>query len=93
MKVRVKLFAGFREAAGGSKELMDDVGTVGEVLDELVRRFGKKMEEKIYRPEMRELREIAIVLLNGRSLDIPHELSLPLKESDVIAIFPPVSGG
>lgn len=93
MTVIVKFFASFREATGKSQENVDGARDVASLLDELVRRFGEKLAEHLYHSGTRELRKTVNILVNGRALNIPHELDAPLKEGDVVAIFPPVAGG
>jgi molybdopterin synthase sulfur carrier subunit len=93
MAVVVKFFASFREATGKGQESIEEVKNVASLLDELVRRFGEKLAEHLYHSDTREIRKTVNILVNGRSLDLPHELDTLLKDGDIVAIFPPVSGG
>ena len=93
MAVTVKFFASFREATGKKQESVEGVKNVAFLLDELVHRFGAKLTEHLYHSSTRELRKTINILVNGRGLNLPHELDTPLKDGDVVAIFPPVSGG
>ncbi|GAJ22964.1 unnamed protein product, partial [marine sediment metagenome] len=43
--------------------------------------------------DTRELRKTVNILVNGRGLDLLQKLDTPLKDGDVVAIFPPVAGG
>lgn len=92
MAVTVKFFAGFREATGKRQESIEGVNDVTS-LDELVRRFGKKLAERLYSSDTRELRKTVNILVNSRRLDFLQELNTPLKDGDEVAIFPPVAGG
>lgn len=92
MTITVKFFAGFREATGKRQERIERVNDVTS-LDELVRRFGKKLAERLYSSDTRELRKTVNILVNSRKLDFLQELNTPLKDGDVVAIFPPVAGG
>jgi MoaD family protein len=85
--VRVKLFANFREAAG-VKEVEVEASSVGEVLQDLVRRFPK-LEGMFY--EEGRLREYVNIMVNGKN--VRGDLNYPLSHTDEVAIFPPVSGG
>lgn len=89
----MKFFANFREAVGKEQESVEAVTDVASLLDELVGRFGKRLVEQLYEPGTRRLREIVHILINGRAINLLEGLNTPLKDGDVIAIFPPVSGG
>ncbi len=84
---RVKLFAMFRELAGMS-ELEIEAKNLRELLEKLVAEFPK-LRDLFFEGE--KLREIVHVMVNGKHFR--GDLDLELKESDVVAIFPPVSGG
>ncbi|GAI11714.1 unnamed protein product [marine sediment metagenome] len=93
MAVIVKFFAGFREATGKRQESIEGVNNAASLLDELVRRFGEKLAERLYSSDTRALRKTVNILVNGRGLDLLQKLDTPLKDGDVVAIFPPVAGG
>ena len=75
----VRLFAALREEAGAS-EVEAEGSTVGEVVDELCRRYGE--------PFARIARAGSIVVDGERAS--PER---PLDPSDQLALLPPVSGG
>ena len=84
--VKVKLFANFREIAGKS-EIELEAETVFNLLVRLT---------KIY-PELKDLTfendrpsEYVNVVVNGRFIS---DYSMKLNKDDIVAIFPPVSGG
>lgn len=91
--VTVKFFASFREAVGREQVEVTAVMDVAALLDELVQRFGEKMAEQIYKSGSKKLRETVNILVNGRSINLLSGLDTNLKDGDVVAIFPPVSGG
>ena len=76
--VKVKLFANFREIAG-KKEIEIDAKDTEELLEKLA---------EIY-PEFRKLYDYAILMVNGNIA----KGNVKLKKDDVVAIFPPLSGG
>lgn len=82
----VKLFANLRKLAG-TKEVSIAGTTIGLVMNELVNRHpnldGVLLENGNLRPHV-------LVTLNGHTT---NDLSLPVAEQDVIAIFPPIAGG
>jgi len=83
--VKVKLFANFREAVG-SREIEIEAKTIKELLFSLIERYPK-LEE--YFSEDR-LKDYVHIMVNGK---IIKDLATKLKQDDVVAIFPPVSGG
>jgi len=83
--VKVKLFANFREIAG-KKILEVEAEDVEELIGRLVSLF----------PGMRELverEEYLHVMVNGVHINSLEKYGTKLKNDDVVAIFPPVSGG
>ena len=93
MTIAVKFFAGFREATGVGEISIPAVSNVGALLDELVGRFGEKLAGQLYHPKTKRLLETVNILVNGRGINLLKGLNTPLKNGDVVAIFPPVSGG
>ncbi len=81
MKVKVKLFALYREKAGTGELWLDlpEGALVKDAIDALGNLF----------PGMKELLDRAFFALNKRYIQ-PED---PLKEGDELAVFPPVSGG
>src|SRR5579864_4472299 len=75
----LRLFASAREAAGLSVDRIDGT-TVGEVLDEARRRYGDRFAAVLTHSR---------VWVNGQ----PADVRAPLREGDVVAVLPPVSGG
>ncbi len=91
--VTVKFFANFREAVGQEQVEVAAAMDIAALLDELVRRFGEKMTEQLYELGSKKLRETVNVLVNGHGINFLSGLDTKLKDGDVVAIFPPVSGG
>ncbi|RLI71900.1 molybdopterin synthase sulfur carrier subunit [Archaeoglobales archaeon] len=83
--VKVKLFANFREIVG-SKEIEVNVKSVKELLDLLVKDHPKLKDHF----SGDKIKEYVHIMINGKIVD---DLNVGLKQNDVVAIFPPVSGG
>jgi sulfur-carrier protein len=81
IKITVKLFASFREAAGTPQSLVEikPGTTVGQLWGELVEAH----------PRLRPLSGSAAFALNGRYT--PGDAAIA--DGDVVAFLPPVSGG
>ncbi|MFY9605704.1 MAG: molybdopterin converting factor subunit 1 [Thermoplasmata archaeon] len=81
MRIKVKLFAAFREIVGAKEEELNlkDGTTVQMLLDDYVRRF----------PQMDRYREHIILSVN-KEYGPPAKV---LKEGDEVSFLPPVSGG
>ncbi len=92
MAITVKLFASFREAAGKDQVCIAAAENVAALLDGLTKICGKTLAEQLYDPSGK-LRDTVHVLVNGRGINLLKGLGTRLKEGDVVAIFPPVSGG
>ncbi len=78
--VRVKLFANLREIAG-----IDEISIDAHSLDELIAWLGRSY------PRLKELIDEGYirVFVNCK----PVNSNVPLKNDDVVALLPPVSGG
>jgi len=92
MKVRV--FGTLRAVMGGTKEIELPVGnqsTVLKVLGELVTAYPG-LKEKLFR-EGETLQGGVTVVVNGRSVRFLDGLNTPIRETDELALFPPIGGG
>ena len=88
--VKVRLFHELRTAAGGG-EITVTADNVGELLRILSERYGRTPRNVLF-DEAGHLREYAFVYINN-VLQKPVDMSVPLKDGDVILVIPPVSGG
>jgi sulfur-carrier protein len=91
MKVKLKLFANFREAVRQKEvEVASDGKTVSEAVRSLVKQHPQ-LEPMVYQDG--RLKQYVNVLLKGQTVKSDLVASTPVKEGDEIALFPPVSGG
>jgi sulfur-carrier protein len=92
MKVLVKAFATFREVMDSQIDMdLQDGATIHTLLDELTRHY-KGLGEMIFDTNG-TLRNFINILMNGRNVHFLAGLATPLKDGDVIALFPPLAGG
>ncbi len=90
-RIKIQLFAMFREIAG-RKEIFQDIqseSTLGEILDMLARKYGKDFEETVDK-KTGQIDVNTLVMLNGRNV---RDINLKLKENDWIIITVPAGGG
>lgn len=90
-RVRIQLFAMFKEIAG-KKEIVQDIHsktTLGEVLVELARKYDKDFAETIDE-KTGQVDVNTLVMLNGRNV---RDTDVELKHDDRIIITVPVGGG
>ncbi|MFN4133505.1 MAG: ubiquitin-like small modifier protein 1 [Candidatus Hadarchaeales archaeon] len=90
MPVTVKFFANFREATG-VEQVEISAGDVSSLLDELVKRFGERLAGELFSEG--RLKDTVYILVNGMGISSTGGLKTRLRDGDVVAIFPPVSGG
>ncbi|MDI6819883.1 MAG: MoaD family protein [Candidatus Hodarchaeaceae archaeon] len=91
MKIKVKPWGIFQDIIGG-RELIIDISaraTVGDLLNELTKRYGVRFEDELFLPNKKKIRPYIKILLNGHGVDLRAKLN----DGDSVAIFPPVGGG
>ena len=97
MQVSVRFFTSLREIANKKEETLKfsegEKVTVDTVLKTLAQRYGKRFAEYVYDGKTGEVRGFLQFLINGRSVTALNGLQTELKDGDVLAILPPVSGG
>lgn len=92
-KVKIVLFAVFREVAGWrEKEVsVEDGVTVGELVDKVLK-DNPKLRKTV--EELKQKGFDYIVLVNGRHVDhLEDQWNYRLREGDRVAILPPAGGG
>ena len=93
LRVKVEFFSDLREIVGEREKMLefDNPPTIREVLDLLVKRYGRKIGKKIF--DGGKLSEYYIFLLNGQNIRFLKGMDTTLEDRDELAILPPVSGG
>jgi MoaD family protein len=92
----IKFFGALRDMAGRREEKLE-LGsrglTIGEVLDRLAVRHGKKFKSYVFEEGSKTIRPQISIMVNGQSLKNPESLAARVKNGDTIAVLPPISGG
>jgi len=94
--VRVKLFATFRDIAGGQGVVdvrLSREATLKDLIEELSKLFGKEIENVLLDTKTGSLKSFNNVLVNGHNVKLLQELRTKLDNGDTVALFPPVGGG
>ena len=90
----VRFFAALREIVGKKEETLEfpqDKGvTIVKVLKQLTKLHGKDFADYIYDTQTNDVRSYLQILVNEKSTTT---LRTKLKDSDILAIIPPVGGG
>jgi len=91
MAVNVKIPTQLRAVTDGEAEAsVDEVGTVGEVLDGLYQRYDG-LRDRI--AEDGDLRRFVNVYVQGEDIRFLDGLETPVEDGDEVTILPAVAGG
>jgi|SRR3954452_5287080 MoaD family protein len=91
MSVTVKIPTQLRAVTGGDAEAMvDEAGTVGDVLDGLYERYGG-LRDRI--AEDGDLRRFVNVYVGGEDIRFLDGLETAVEDGDEVTILPAVAGG
>lgn len=94
----MKFFALLRDITGVKETTVFSGKILVELLEELCEFYGKDLSRWIFAPltgddEEKQLSGDIIIMVNGRAIEHLGGLLTPLKEEDVVAIFPRLAGG
>jgi molybdopterin synthase sulfur carrier subunit len=89
--MRVRVFGTLRPLVGAKEVEVEGADTVGDLLREITAQYPA-LRERVF-DEEDNLRSSAHLLINGRNMRFLNGLRTVIRESDEIALFPPVGGG
>jgi molybdopterin synthase sulfur carrier subunit len=97
VQVKVRFFTSLREIVGEREVALSfpegEKATVDSVLQALSKKYGKPFQEYVYDHKTSQPKGFLQFLVNGNSTSTLNGLETELKDSDVLAILPPVGGG
>ncbi len=97
MQVKVRFFTSLREIVDKREETLTYDGpekvTVDLILKTLTKEYGAPFTEYVYDGMTDQPKNFLQFLVNGNSTTTLNGLQTELKDSDVLAILPPVGGG
>ena len=85
----IKLFGNLRQMAG-KPILSVDGQTVFELLEKLMPQYASIVDAIL---DEAKLKPYYKIMVNGIDISLSQGLDTPVKDSDVVAIFPPIAGG
>ena len=91
MSVRVRIPTPLRAATEGAAELSLDAATVGQLIEDLERRYPG-MQGRL-RDDTGELRRFVNLYVNGEDVRFKQGLETSLNAGDELSIIPAVAGG
>lgn len=94
MEIKIRFFTTLREIAKTREETLsfpkNKKATVSMALQALSKKYGKAFDEYVFDSETGGIKGFLQLLVNGINIST---LDVELKDGDVLAILPPVSGG
>jgi len=90
--MRVKFLAYLRDFTNCAEAEVPPAPTVGDLARALCERYGPQFREKLFMPNG-ELGEEIVIMVNGRHIVHLGGLDAPLRDDDIVQMFPLVTGG
>jgi len=93
--ITVRFYTLWRVFLGTEKDSLR-ASNVAEAMDQLEAQYGEQFKERLESRGIvtkQALRDISLILLNGRSIDKNNLYKVTLKSGDVLHLFPQVMGG
>ncbi len=91
MDITVKFFVNFRDADRVGKSEIENVNYFSALPQRLFAKYGESLSGQLL--EEKNLRDTAIVFVNGKSISLMDDINTKLNDGDGVAIFPPDTGG
>lgn len=94
LNVRVRLLGVFRGLAGKDQLLLTlERATVREAIQALIERLPTEIGAMLIDPELNDPQPNALVLLNGREINVLNGLETVVSDGDEVTLIPVAHGG
>lgn len=95
IEVNVKFFGVLRKSAGKEKTkvVLEKPANIKNLIQKLIEKLPKEFEESLLDAELKDPRPNALILINGKEINILNGLETILKEGDEITFIPVTHGG
>ncbi len=94
MNVRVRLLGVFRGSTGKDQLLLTlERATVREAIQALIERLPTEIGAMLINPEFKDPQPNALVLLNGREINVLNGLETVVSDGDEVTLVPVAHGG
>ena len=95
INVEVKFLGVFRQFSGRNHVLvkLEEPSTVRKVIQKLTEAFSSEFERGLVDPELEDPRPNALILVNGKEINVLQGLETKVKDGDEIVLVPVSPGG
>jgi MoaD family protein len=94
VRIKVSHYVLIDEHSGVKTEYIEvPKATVGDLIDQLAKKYGAKFRNLILNPKTGELQYGIIVSLNDQDVRKMKGLMTTLSDGDRVSLLPPISGG
>jgi molybdopterin synthase sulfur carrier subunit len=93
VKVRTILTLKTIMGTGETELSLPEETTLGQLITNLVNRWGDELASHLYEPNSKSLRPYIRLMVNGRDIAFLERMDTVLRNGDEVLILPPVSGG
>ena len=95
VNVEVKFLGVFRQFSGRNRVLvkLEEPPTVRKMIQKLTEAFSSEFKRALVDPELEDPRPNALILVNGREINVLQGLETEVKDGDELVLVPVSHGG
>ncbi len=72
---------------------LNEGANISELLDQIARAYGKEFTAEVYDPNMKEMKQTFVAMVNGILIEQLQGMKTPLKNGDSIILMSLMTGG